>query len=127
MAKIPDSWAPLMANPLISSPKDKRHLTQTLPSVSASKMVGAMQQVTNTVMTHGAVVVTRHDQPSMVLLSVDRYLELEQAAAPNLDALTQRFDDLYAGMQGDAAALAMEDAFALSPAQLGQAAVHAVK
>lgn len=116
-----------MANPLMSSPKDKRHLTQTLPSVSASKMVGAMQQVTNTVMTHGAVVVTRHDQPSMVLLSVDRYLELEQAAAPNLDALTQRFDDLYAAMQGDVAARAMEDAFALSPAHLGQAAVHAVK
>jgi PHD/YefM family antitoxin component YafN of YafNO toxin-antitoxin module len=86
-----------------------------------------MQKVTSTVMAQGAVVITRHDEPSMVLLSVDRYLQLEQAAEPNLDALTQQFDDMFAAMQGDRAAAAMADAFAMTPQQLGRAAVRAVR
>jgi len=70
------------------------------------------------------VVVTRHDEPAMVLMSIDRYLALEQAAEPDLDALTRQFDDAFARMQGDEAAQAMEDAFAMSP-ELGKAAVRA--
>jgi len=102
-------------------------LTRKLPSVSATHLVAGMQKVTSTVMAQGAVVITRHDEPSMVLLSVDRYLQLEQAAEPNLDALTQQFDDMFAAMQGDRAAAAMADAFAMTPQQLGRAAVRAVR
>lgn len=104
-------------------PAEIERLTRELPSVSATQLASGMQSVTSTVMARGAVVITRHEQPSMVLMSVERYLNLEQAAAPDLDALTDRFDAMFARMQGEAAAQAMADAFAMSPAELGDAAV----
>ena len=48
---------------------------------------------------------------------------MEQASEPNLEALTHHFDNMFARMQGEAAAQAMADAFALNPAELGEAAV----
>ncbi|MDM0066519.1 hypothetical protein [Variovorax sp. J31P207] len=108
-----------------SRPEAIDRFTRGLPAVSATQLVSGMQKVTSAVMTHGAVVVTRHDEPAMVLMSIDRYLALEQAAKPDLDALTRQFDDMFARMQGDAAAQAMADAFAMSPAELGKAAVRA--
>lgn len=95
-----------------------------MPRVSASQLVAGMQKVSSAVMTHGAVVITKHDEPTMVLMSMDRFLKLEQAAAPNLDALTQQFDTLFARMQGDAAAQNMADAFAMSADELADAAVQ---
>jgi len=114
-----------MSSPSISRPEAIDRFTRGLPAVSATKLVAGMQKVTSAVMTHGAVVVTRHDEPAMVLMSIDRYLALEQAAEPDLDALTRQFDDMFASMQGDEAAEAMESAFAMSPAELGKAAVRA--
>lgn len=99
-------------------------LTRALPTVSATRLVGGMQKVTSAVMAQGAVVVTRHDQPSMVLMSIDRYLKLRQAAEPDLDGLTRRFDEMYARMQRPGAAEAMEEAFGMSPAELGDAALR---
>jgi hypothetical protein len=56
---------------------------------------------------------------------MERYLQMEQASEPDLEALTHRFDDMFARMQGDAAAQAMADAFAMEPSALGDAAVAA--
>lgn len=100
-------------------------LTHSMPTVSATRLVAGMQKIARTVMTQGAVVITRHDEPTMVLMSVDRYLQLEQAAEPDLRALTQQFDDMYARMQGDEAAQRMAEAFAMSPEELGEAALRA--
>lgn len=116
-----------MAQALASQGATPERLKRNLAAVSATSLVGGMQKVTRTVMREGAVVITRHDEPTMVLLSVERYLELERAAEPNLDALTQRFDDLFARMQGEQPAQGMADAFAMSPAELGDAAVQAAK
>jgi PHD/YefM family antitoxin component YafN of YafNO toxin-antitoxin module len=109
----------------LSRPEALDRFTRGLPAVSATKLVAGMQKVTSAVMAHGAVLVTRHDEPSMVLMSIDRYLALEQAAEPDLEVLTRQFDAMFERMQGDAAAQAMTDAFAMSPAELGQAAVRA--
>jgi prevent-host-death family protein len=114
-----------MASALSSRSDLLERLTQGLPTVSATKLVASMQKVTSAVMSRGAVVITRHDEPAMVLMSIDRYLQLEQAAEPNLDALTQQFDDLFARMQGPQAAQRMSDAFAMSPSELGTAAKRA--
>ena len=114
-----------MSSANIPRPEAIDRFTRGLPAVSATRLVSGMQKVTSDVMTHGAVVVTRHDQPAMVLMSIERYLALEQAAEPDLDALTQQFDDMFSRMQGDEAAQAMSDAFAMSPAELGKAAVRA--
>jgi len=114
-----------MSSANIPRPEAIDRFTRGLPAVSATRLVSGMQKVTSDVMTHGAVVVTRHDQPAMVLMSIDRYLALEQAAEPDLDALTRQFDDMFSRMQGDEAAQPMSDAFAMAPAELGKAAVRA--
>jgi hypothetical protein len=44
-------------------------LTRELPSFSATKLASGMQAVASTVMSRGAVVITRHERPSMVLMS----------------------------------------------------------
>lgn len=98
---------------------------EQLPKVSASALVTGMQQVSKTVLRQGAVVVTKHDQPAMVLLSVERYRELAQAASPDLDALTRDFDAMYERMQEPGARERMADAFAASPEAMGDAAVAA--
>ncbi|CAN5246759.1 hypothetical protein BH24PSE2_BH24PSE2_20580 [soil metagenome] len=70
-----------------------------LDGFSATDLARSVGEVTREVMKRGAAVITRHDEPIMVVLSVDRYLELEKAAAPNLEALSREFDAMYARMQ----------------------------
>jgi PHD/YefM family antitoxin component YafN of YafNO toxin-antitoxin module len=109
----------------LARPLGIERLARNLPSISATKLASGMQAVTSTVMARGAVVITRHERPAMVLMSVERYLQMEQASEPDLEALTHRFDDMFARMQGDAAAQAMADAFAMEPSALGDVAVAA--
>jgi PHD/YefM family antitoxin component YafN of YafNO toxin-antitoxin module len=106
---------------------DQLHRLTQLPTVSATKLAEGMQAVTHTVMSRGAVLVTRHDRPAMVLVSVDRFLELEAAAEPDLDALTQQFDEMFSRMQRPEAARRMDEAFRMTSAELGEAAVRAAK
>ncbi|MBU4610126.1 prevent-host-death family protein [Achromobacter sp. GG226] len=103
-----------------------RHTTlERLPSISASRLVAGMQKASRDVLTHGAIVVTKHDEPAMVLMSVERYLALEHAAEPDLDALTQQFDALYARLQTPQAADRLAAAFAMDPDELGEVAQRA--
>ena len=104
---------------------DIERLARDLPSFSATKLASGMQAVASTVMARGAVVITRHEKPTMVLMSVERYLQMAQASEPDLEALTHRFDDMFARMQGEAAARAMDDAFAMDSSALGEAAIAA--
>lgn len=66
------------------------------PSTRLATGIGA---ITREVMRRGAALITKHDQPVMVLMSVERYAQLEKVATPDLGALAQRFDALYARMQ----------------------------
>jgi prevent-host-death family protein len=100
-------------------------LADQLPSVSATQLVAGIQQVGRTVAAHGAVLITKHDQPAFVLMSVERYREMQRAAEPDLGALGGEFDAMLARMQGQGDALA--DAFAMPPESLGSVAVKAAK
>lgn len=100
-------------------------LADQLPSVSATQLVAGIQKVGRAVDTHGAVLITKHDQPAYVLMSVARYRELQRAAEPDLGALSGEFDAMFARMQGQGEALA--EAFAMAPESVGQAAVKAAK
>ena len=75
----------------------------------------------------GVVVITKHDSPKAVLLSVDEFNALAQAPQQRLDALSGQFDALLAGMQTPKARAGMKAAFAASPKQLGRAAVAAAR
>ncbi len=120
-----DAAAAAAAAPAASMPSPQERLTQRLSSVTASKLVGGMQQVTHEVMTKGAILITRHEVPTMVMLSVERYLALERAAEPDLGSLTRQFDDMLARMQTADSVRGMAQAFAMTPAQLGRAAAAA--
>ena len=100
-------------------------LADQLPSVSATQLVAGIQKVGRAVAAHGAVLITKHDQPAYVLMSVERYRELQRAAEPDLGTLNAEFDALLESMQGKAEAMA--EAFAMTPEALGAAAVRAVK
>jgi PHD/YefM family antitoxin component YafN of YafNO toxin-antitoxin module len=107
--------------------EDRPRQLVDLPSVSTTELAAAIQKVTRAVASTGAVLVTKHEQPAMVLVSVDRYLHLTRAAEPDLTALTRRFDTLIAGMQRAEAERRMDEAFAMSPTELGTAALRAVR
>jgi PHD/YefM family antitoxin component YafN of YafNO toxin-antitoxin module len=94
-------------------------IADQLPSVSATQLVAGIQKVGRTVATHGAVLITKHDQPAYVLMSVERYCEMQRAAEPDLGALGGEFDAMLARMQGQGDAMA--------PEAIGTAAVKAVK
>jgi prevent-host-death family protein len=100
-------------------------IADQLPSVSATQLVAGIQKVGRTVATHGAVLITKHDQPAYVLMSVERYRELQRAAEPDLGALGGEFDAMLARMQGQGDALA--DAFAMAPEAMGAVALKAAK
>jgi hypothetical protein len=55
-------------NTAAARPVEIERLTRDLPSFSATNLAGGMQKVTRAVLAKGAVVITRHDQPSMVLM-----------------------------------------------------------
>ena len=58
-------------------------------------------------------------------LSSREWKDPRQEADPPLHALAVWFDDLFARMQGVRAREAMAGAFAMTPAELGEAAVRA--
>jgi len=73
---------------------------------------------------HGAtVVITKHDAPRAVLISMDQFKALQDAPQMKLDTLSKQFDALLDRMQTTQARRGMSVAFDASPKQLGKAAV----
>jgi PHD/YefM family antitoxin component YafN of YafNO toxin-antitoxin module len=76
--------------------------------------------------THGGfVVITKHESPKAVLISLDEFSALSRASAATLDTLSAEFDALFARMQTSDAQGAMKAAFDATPQQLGRAALAA--
>jgi PHD/YefM family antitoxin component YafN of YafNO toxin-antitoxin module len=75
----------------------------------------------------GTVVITKHDAPKAILISVDGFNKLSHATERSLDTLGEEFDALLARMQSPKARTAMKAAFAASPKDLGKAAVIAAR
>ncbi len=73
------------------------------------------------------VIITKHDAPKAVLISIDQLRALRHAPEVKLDTLSAEFDALLARMQGAKARLAMQAAFDASPRQLGKAAVRSAR
>lgn len=96
-----------------------------LPTIASSVLLAKFHSTTAAVAKHGAMLVTRHDQPSLVLVSLERYREWEEASSPSLDALAREFDEMYGAMQTQGAADRMAIAFAMNPSTLGHTAASA--
>ena len=71
------------------------------------------------------VVITKHDAPKAVLISIDGYNALKHAPELKLNTLSDEFDAMLARMQTAKARAGMRAAFHATPEQLGKAAVAA--
>jgi antitoxin Phd len=107
--------------------RNSRGETLEPSSVSASQAKSAFGRVLEMVIHGGAVVITKHDSPKAVLISVENFNALSGAAQTKLDTLSREFDALLARMQTSKARRGMKAAFAASGKRLGKAAVAAAR
>ena len=70
-----------------------------------------------------AVVITKHDAPKAVLLSMAEYDALLHSRPSALNTLTDEFDTLLERMQSAPGKQALKAAFGATPAELGRSAV----
>jgi prevent-host-death family protein len=95
--------------------------------ISATVAKNEFGRLLDRVIQGGTVVITKHDAPKAVLISIDEFDALSQAGQTKLDTLSGEFDALLARMQTPAARAGMRAAFGASPKQLGKAAVAAAR
>jgi antitoxin Phd len=96
-------------------------------SMSATQAKNEFGRVLDMVMQGDVIVITKHDAPKAVLLSIEEFQALAQSATRQLDTLTDDFDALLDRMQTPDARRAMKAAFDASPQELGKAAVRAAR
>ncbi len=96
-------------------------------SVSATDAKNEFGRILEIVIQGGTVLITKHDAPKAVLMSVGEFNALSRAGRVELDALSGEFDRLLARMQTPAARAGMKAAFDASPKQLGRTAVAAAR
>jgi len=92
-------------------------------TVTATDVKNEFGRVLEKVLQGGIVVITKHDEPKAVLISVREFNALTNTNRMKLDTLSGEFDALLARMQTPAALSGMKAAFDASPKQLGKAAV----
>lgn len=63
-----------------------------------------------------SIVITRHDAPKAVLISIDEYRALKNSPDLKLDALTAEFDAMFERMQTAKSRAAMDAGFHATPA-----------
>jgi antitoxin Phd len=93
-------------------------------ATDAKKEFGRVLEI---VLRGGRVVITKHDAPKAVVMSMDEFSALTQATERTLETLSGHFDALLAGMQAPKARAGMKAAFEAVPKALGRAAVAAAR
>jgi antitoxin Phd len=77
---------------------------------------------------HGTtVLITKHDAPRAVLISIDHFQTLQEAPQAKLNTLSEQFDTLLERMQSPKARRGMAAAFRADNKQLGKAAAAAAR
>jgi prevent-host-death family protein len=108
--------------------RNRRGQAVEASSVTATDAKKQFGRVLEMVLRGGAVVITKHDAPKAILLSVDEFNALTQATTGgSLDSLSADFDAMLARMQTPRARSGMQAAFGASPKALGRAAVTAAR
>ncbi|MCM3902958.1 MAG: type II toxin-antitoxin system prevent-host-death family antitoxin [Pyrinomonadaceae bacterium] len=107
--------------------KNSRGELVDIPTVAATRVKNEFGQILEQATHTGAVAITRHDTTKAVLLSVAEFESLVNVRSRTLDALSNEFDELLAGMQTQKSRKGMKAAFNASPAELGRAAVKGAR
>ena len=93
-------------------------------ATDAKKQFGRLLEL---VLRGGVVVITKHDAPKAIVLSMDEFNALTKGAESKLDNLSADFDAMLARMQTPRVRAGMKAAFGGSPKELGRAAVTAAR
>ena len=92
-------------------------------TISATEAKNEFGRLLETVIQGGRVVITKHDSPKAVLISLGEFNALSNAHRAELETLSGEFDGFLAKMQTPAARAGMNAAFHATPKELGKAAV----
>jgi antitoxin Phd len=95
--------------------------------IPATKAKNNFGRILESVLQGGRVVITKHDMPKAILISMDEFNELSGAMELALGSLRGEFDALFVRMQNPGARGAMKSAFHASSKELGKAAVLAAR
>src|SRR5438876_10773245 len=91
--------------------------------VTATEAKNKFGRLLEKAMQGGVVVITKHDTPKAVLISMDEYTALASAPEYRTNTLSAEFASLLMRMQRPGVRHSMQAAFHASPQQLGRAAV----
>ena len=95
--------------------------------ITATEAKNKLGEVLDSVLQGGMVLITRHDTPKAVLLSMEEYAALSGAAPSRLETLDGEFDAMLERMQTAKSRAGRKAAFDASPKQLGKAAAEAAR
>jgi prevent-host-death family protein len=125
-----------LARAVTAAARQTRHLLSTFRaiaspptsprSVPATDAKNEFGSILDAAVQEGAVVITKHDMPKAVLVSVDRVRALLAKHEPDLQALAAEFDEMVVRMRTPKARAAARDLFAATPEQFGEASVAEV-
>jgi antitoxin Phd len=111
--------------PVLDSYRDDR--LGAASTITATLAKNEFGRVLEKAIQGGLVIITKHNEPKAVLISVHEFNALTNANRIKLDTLSGEFDALLARMQTRAARAGMKAAFDASPKQMGKAAVAAAR
>jgi antitoxin Phd len=100
--------------------RGERVEASSITATDAKKQFGRVLEM---VLRGGAVVITKHDAPKAIVLSMEEYSALTDARTRRLDDLSADFDAMLARMQAPRSRAGMKAAFGASPKEIGRAAV----
>jgi antitoxin Phd len=112
------------ASTVIRTPRSDRGAPSQFTATKAKNEFGLILEK---VLQGDRVVITKHDMPKAILISMDEFNMLSRSAERKLDSLSEEFDALLARMQTTKSRSGMKAAFSASPKELGKAAVAAAR
>src|SRR3989442_4438209 len=112
------------AAPAVPAAQPPATAATAFTATGAKKEFGRVLEI---VLRGGRVVITKHDAPKAVVLSMNEFHALTQATERTLATLSGEFDALLAGMQTPSARARMKAALDASPRAVGRAAVAAAR
>jgi prevent-host-death family protein len=101
--------------------------TDELESVTITEFKARAREVIDSVGSHRAVAILRHNAADAVLISPSDYAEFVSLKRERLNFLTRRYEDMVARMQTPESAAGVDRLFNATSDELGRAALGAAK
>lgn len=92
------------------------------PQIATTELVANVQQVQDEVRRSGALILTRYNKPAMVLMTLERFAEMEGRNRVDTSGLEAEFEAKFANMQRPGAAEAMSKALRVGVKRMGEIA-----